>query len=102
MEELCKILLTGGAGAWNVFLTPVALAAVLPVLLVALGFTSGGIAASTIASIIYYASTFGGGMTFGSLVETLLSLGAGAVFTSGAGGVAGWLISSICNTTETN
>ncbi|XP_067470325.1 interferon alpha-inducible protein 27-like protein 2 isoform X2 [Thunnus thynnus] len=84
-EEFCKALVIGG------------------------GFTSTGIAASSLAAkmMAYYAAANGGGVLSGGLVAILQSLGAaglsgsGTVLTAGAGGVAGWLISAICNKTVT-
>ncbi|XP_062296879.1 interferon alpha-inducible protein 27-like protein 2 [Scomber scombrus] len=99
MEDICKIIVTAGGGVGAVVLTPA--------LLASLGFTSAGIAAGSLAAklMAYFAVANGGGVVAGGLVSWLQSLGAagfsgaGSVLTAGAGGVAGWLISTICNVT---
>nr|XP_046269832.1 interferon alpha-inducible protein 27-like protein 2A [Scatophagus argus] len=100
-EEMCKVLVVGGGGALTVALTPA--------LLTAIGFTSGGIAASSLAAkmMAWAATANGGGVAAGSLVAWLQSLGAAGLtgtatgVAAGAGGTMGWLLSTICNQTVT-
>ncbi|MED6248760.1 hypothetical protein ATANTOWER_004587, partial [Ataeniobius toweri] len=87
----------------------VATVALTPALLAALGFTTTGIAAGSIAAKMMssFAVFYGGGIPAGGLVATLQSIGmtglgwfgTGAV--AGAGSTVGWMISKICNETVT-
>ncbi|MEQ2207367.1 hypothetical protein XENOCAPTIV_011224 [Xenoophorus captivus] len=68
-EEICKYIVMGAGGVATVALTPA--------LLAALGFTTTGIAAGSIAAkmMSWFAVFYGGGIPAGGLVATLQSLG---------------------------
>ncbi|XP_044079898.1 interferon alpha-inducible protein 27-like protein 2A isoform X2 [Siniperca chuatsi] len=101
-KEACKAIVIGAGGAASLVLTPAALAA--------LGFSSTGIAAGSIAAklMAYFAIANGGGVAAGGLVAFLQSAGAAGLswfangVVAGAGGTVGWLLSTICNQTETH
>lgn len=101
-EEICKAFVVFGGGAATVALTPAVLAA--------LGFTSTGIAAGSIAAKLmsYFAIANGGGVAAGGLVATLQSWVTGGLTGSatgalgGAGAGLGWVLSRICNQTGTH
>ncbi|XP_051247869.1 interferon alpha-inducible protein 27-like protein 2A isoform X3 [Dicentrarchus labrax] len=98
-EELCQFTVMGGGA--------LAFVALLPVILAFIGFTSGGIAAGSIAAkmMSYFAIIYGGGVPAGGLVAFLQSLGAAGFSTgaaAGTGATAGWLLSAICNQTGTH
>ncbi|XP_071355268.1 interferon alpha-inducible protein 27-like protein 2A [Trachinotus anak] len=101
MEEVCKAVVIGAGGVVTLALTPAALAAI--------GFTSTGIAAGSLAAkmMSYYAIANGGGVAAGGLVAILQSLGMGGLSGTATGAVAtvggtlGWMLSAICNQTGT-
>ncbi|KAF4089930.1 hypothetical protein AMELA_G00043970 [Ameiurus melas] len=93
-------LITAAVGAvCSVLLTPLAISAV--------GFTTGGIVAGSIASLMMSAAAIanGGGVASGSIVAILQSFGTaglttaatGALASAGAtiGGVAGWVVTKL-------
>ncbi|XP_047467986.1 interferon alpha-inducible protein 27-like protein 2A [Mugil cephalus] len=102
LEQICKLVVIGGGGVATVLLTPAALAA--------MGFTSTGIAAGSIAAKLmsYLAITGGGGVAAGGVFATLQSIAMGGLswlgagFLGGAGSTAGWVLSRICNGTRTD
>ncbi|KAM4542909.1 interferon alpha-inducible protein 27, mitochondrial-like [Odontesthes bonariensis] len=100
IEEVCKAIITiaGGVGA----------AAMTPGVLAAIGFTSAGIAAGSLAAQLmsYFAIANGGGIVAGSLVAILQSLGTGLSWfglgaVGGLGSTVGWVLSAVCNQTVT-
>ncbi|XP_050934004.1 interferon alpha-inducible protein 27-like protein 2A isoform X2 [Lates calcarifer] len=101
-EEICKTVVIGAGGVMTVTLTPA--------LLAAMGFTSGGIVAGSLAAKImsYCAIANGGGVAAGGLVAFLQSIGAaglsGATSTvvAAPGAAVGWMLSTICNQTGTS
>ncbi|XP_074548816.1 interferon alpha-inducible protein 27-like protein 2A [Halichoeres trimaculatus] len=100
-ETVCKCAVVGAGGVVTVTFTPVLLAAI--------GFTSGGILGGSIAAKLMsiLAVSNGGGVVAGGLVAFLQSIGATGLTTTAAGvvgtfgGIIGYLLSGICGQNET-
>ncbi|XP_044079901.1 interferon alpha-inducible protein 27-like protein 2A isoform X5 [Siniperca chuatsi] len=98
METVCKALLTSADKE------------ACKAIVIGAGFSSTGIAAGSIAAklMAYFAIANGGGVAAGGLVAFLQSAGAAGLswfangVVAGAGGTVGWLLSTICNQTETH
>ncbi|XP_020487096.2 interferon alpha-inducible protein 27-like protein 2A [Labrus bergylta] len=96
-EEICKGAVIGAGGVVTLMFTPA--------LLASFGFTSGGIAAGSIAAkimswlgIVYPGSVFAFLQSLGATGLTWLTGGYVASF----GGVMGWMLSAICNQSRNN
>ncbi|XP_034531227.1 interferon alpha-inducible protein 27-like protein 2A [Notolabrus celidotus] len=101
-ETICKCMVVGTGGAVTFLFTPA--------LLVAIGFTSAGIVAGSIAAKLMsiFAIFNGGGVVAGGLVAFLQSIGATGLTATAAGavgtfgGTLGWMLSRICEQCEQN